>query len=165
MQSRLHTGAALFVAVVCCFAIGLFAAWALHGFSWTSPHPHETAAPPATAAQKRPRALVPRRARVRPRRHPSPHLTLVGTGGASWVSVRAGSPTGRTLYEGLISPSQHVSVPGARFVIRVQGGGNLDAMFGRRQVDLTPYEMQDVLVTAGGVRLLTSAPPPPVVAS
>jgi hypothetical protein len=81
------------------------------------------------------------------------------------VSVRAGSSTGRTLYEGLLSRSQRISVPGARFVVRFQGGGNLDAMLGARRVNLAPYELRDVLITAAGIRVLTSRPPARIVAS
>lgn len=159
MRTRLHPADATALAVICCFAVGLFAVWASHNFTWSSSHKHKAAAPvhrPNKPPAKRPHVAVPRPAPKH--RRAAPHLTLVATGGASWVSVRAGSPSGRTLYEGLLSPRQRLTLPGKRFVARVQGGANLDALLGKRRVNLGPYEMREVLITGAGIRVLTTRP-------
>jgi len=164
MRARLHPADATLVAVICCFSVGLFAAWAAHGFSWSSGRAHRAAAPVhRKAAAPRPRVVAPRRT-IR-HVHASPHLTLYAARGATWVSVRAGTRSGRTLYEGLLSPQQRISVPGRQFVVRSQGAGNLEAVLGTHRVDLAPYELRDVLITPSGVRLLAGNPPAPIVAS
>src|SRR5438046_1188481 len=102
MRTRLHPADAMVLAVICCFAVGLFAVWAAHDFTWPA-RKHKAEAPvlrqPRTAPAHKPHVAVrpPRPAH----RRPSPHLTLFAARGAAWVSVRAGaSITGRTLYEG-----------------------------------------------------------------
>ena len=163
MRTRLHPADATLVAVICCFAIGLFAAWAAHGFTWSSSHKVVSAPEHKPRAQRQRVVVTP--PHLHPHRRTSPHLTLVATRGASWVSVRAGSATGRTLYEGLLSPRERITLPGKRFVARVQGGGNLDAVLGTHRVNLAPYELRDVLITAAGIRLLADHSPAPIVAS
>jgi hypothetical protein len=164
MRARLHPADATLVAVISCFSVGLFAAWAAHGFSWSSAREHRVAVPVhRKAATPRPRIVAPRR--TIPRVHASPHLTLYAARGATWVSVRAGTQSGRTLYEGLLSPRQRISVPGRRFVVRSQGAANLDAVLGTHRVNLSRYELRDVLITPSGIRLLAGKPAAPIVAS
>jgi hypothetical protein len=167
----------MFLAVVCCFAVAVVGVWAAHDFTWSSPRKHQAtvASPkPSKPPQRRPHVVAPRvphRPHAVAPRHiaphaPSPsHLTLVAARGPSWVSVRAGSPTGRTLFEGLLEPRRRVTLPGRRFVARVQGGSNLDVVLGARRVNLAPYEMREVLITPGGVRLLAASAPVRIVAS
>src|SRR5439155_16646037 len=114
MRTRLHPADATLVAVIGCFAVGLFAVWAAHGFTWSSPH-RVVSAPEHKPRARRQRVVVTPRHHIRHRRT-TPHLTLVATRGASWVSVRAGSATGRMLYEGLLSPRERITLPGKRFV-------------------------------------------------
>ena len=167
MGPRLYPADAVLLTVVACFAAGLVALWVVHGFTWShAQRARRTAGAPRNAAPAReappsPRAAAPRRAV--PHRPASPHLTLVAVRGALWVSVRAGSPTGRTLFEGLLEPNRRITLPGSRFVARVQGVSNLDAVLGHRRVNLAPYEMRDVLITPAGVRVLAASRP--VVAS
>jgi hypothetical protein len=158
MQTRLQPADAIVLAVICCFAAGLFAVWAAHDFTWSS-RKRKAEAPvhqPRKAPAHKPRVAVrpPRPAD----RRPSPHLTLFAARGAAWVSVRAGSITGRTLYEGLLSPRQRLTLPGKRFVVRVQGGSNLDAMLGKHRVNLGPHELRDMLITTSGIRVLATRP-------
>jgi hypothetical protein len=167
------------LAVACCFGAGLFLTWAANGFRWSSParpaaaahpvavprtsvaRPTSVASPPTPSAPK-PRSAKP--ARAKPRLKPSSSrlgvtLTLVATRGSAWVSLHAGSPAGRTLYEGLLPSRRKITVTGPRFAARFQASSNLVALIGGRRSNLGRYELRNVVITRSGIRLLASARP------
>ena len=153
------------LAVACCFGIGLFLAWATNGFTWSS-HERRAAAraaevPSTSVARPQPRPRQPPRPQPKPKAHPHPSgvtLTLVAARGSAWVSLHAGSPSGKTLYEGLLARRGRITVTGPRFAARFQASSNLVAVIGGRRADLGRYELQDVLITRAGIRLLAVAP-------
>lgn len=160
----------LVLAAAACLAAGLFAVWAANGFSWTSSSPrkaavrrqpvvarHRPAPVPAAAPRPKPAARPPRA---------RPTLTLVAARGPAWVSIRA---RGRTVYEGLLSPRQRLTLSGPAYVARFQASANLVARVDGRRADLRPYELRRVAITRRGIRLLAGSPspsgPPAVLAS
>lgn len=152
------------LAAACCFGTGLFLAWAANGFTWSS---RERAAavrtntvPSTNVARPQPRPQPAPQPESKPKPSPqssSAMLTLVAARGSAWVSLRAGSPTGKTLYEGLLAPRRKITIREPRVVARFQAGSNLVAVVGGRRADLARYELRDVIITRAGIRLLAVA--------
>lgn len=167
MDRRVLANADVLLLVLACAAgAGLFLVWAARGFTWTS-HPEV-----AAKTVKRTPPVVPSRPTKPERKRHLPRsgvtLTLVATRGAAWVSLRAGSPSGRMVYEGLLPRRKKITVTGARFFGRFQASSNLVALLGGRRANLAPYELRDVLITKTGIRLLAAPRPanaPAVIAS
>jgi hypothetical protein len=149
------------LAAACCFGTGLFLAWTANGFTWSS-REQPTAAPtntvPSTNVARPPARPQPRpRSAPRPAHGSSAMLTLVAARGSAWVSLRAGSPSGKTLYEGLLALRRKITIREPRVVARFQAGSNLVAVVGGRRADLARYELRDVIITRVGIRLLAVA--------
>jgi cytoskeleton protein RodZ len=113
-----------------------------------SPPPRASPAAPAPAPQPR----------VRQRRRPkrASTLTLVASRGDCWLSVRAGSQEGRTLFESTLAAGKRLRFGLRRPLwIRLGAPWNLDATVRGARVSL-PSVTADVLVTASGVRVESS---------
>jgi hypothetical protein len=76
----------------------------------------------------------------------SAQIALVAARGPCWLSVRAGSETGRFLYERTLAQGQSVRFPGTRLWIRLGAPWNLDAMLNGKRVQL-PGSIANVVVT------------------
>ena len=90
-------------------------------------------------------------------------LSLVARFGNSWLAVRRGSATSRTVYEGTLTEGRSLHFRGKRLWLRLGAPHNLAARLGARRVDL-PESTSTVLVTRKGLRVVrTSQPftPPP----
>jgi hypothetical protein len=155
-------------AVVAVFTTGLFIAWAAHGFTWSAGHQRRTALAHRSVPARR--AATPARPaandrgagrRPRSRRHAAVQLSVVAARGEAWLSIREGSATGRTLYEGLLARRHGIKVAGSRLVVSLGASANLDAKLGRRSTDLAPYAMRQVTITASGIHAAPVAPGPP----
>ena len=82
-----------------------------------------------------------------------PPLALTAARGPCWLSVRVGSSSGKTIYEGTLQPGQTVLF-GLRspLWIRIGAPWNVDAAIGKRSMNASlPSLTGDVLVSAGGV--------------
>lgn len=126
------------------------AAWQL---SSGGGHPHERASfiPPVThirattAAAPAPSAETQKPARAR--------ITLVAARGPCWLSVRAGSESGRVLYERMLQTGERARFAATRLWIRIGAPWNIDATLDGKAVAL-PNALGNVIVTQHGVRPL-----------
>jgi hypothetical protein len=76
----------------------------------------------------------------------SAQIALVAARGPCWLLVRAGSETGRSLYERTLEQGQSVRFSGTRLWIRLGAPWNLDAMLNGKRVQL-PGSIANVVVT------------------
>ena len=135
------------VAIPLVVGIGLLA-WQLasrggHGhrraaFLPTVPHVRATT---ATAPASSSPAQQPARARI----------TLVAARGPCWLSVRAGSESGRVLYERMLQTGERAAFAATRLWIRIGAPWNIDATLEGKPVAL-PNALGNVLVTQRGIR-------------
>jgi hypothetical protein len=84
-------------------------------------------------------------------------LVLRAARGDSWVQVRAGSATGRVLYEGFLFSGERRRFEAKQLWLRVGIGGNLDARLNGKPLKGLPAGTGDVLITADGVETLALA--------
>jgi hypothetical protein len=82
-------------------------------------------------------------------------LRLRAAGGDCWLSVRAGSASGKLLFEGFLFRGESRRFEAKRVWIRVGNGGNLAARLNGERLEGLPAGTGDVLVTADGARTLT----------
>jgi cell division septum initiation protein DivIVA len=87
---------------------------------------------------------------------PPPPVALVvrAAGGDSWLSVRAGSASGRLLFEGFLFRGESRRFEAERVWMRVGRGGNLAARLNGKPLRGLPAGTGDVLVTADGAETL-----------
>jgi hypothetical protein len=84
-------------------------------------------------------------------------LTISATRGDCWVRVRAGSATGRLLYEGTVQQGQTQRfVKWKRLWVEVGAPTNLDVRLNGRAVRNFPERHSIVIVTAKGVRTVST---------
>jgi cytoskeleton protein RodZ len=104
---------------------------------------HRTAfsRPPPPASTATPRPAPPTTTKSK-----SAQIALVAARGPCWLSVRAGSETGRSLYERTLDQGHSVRFSGTRLWIRLGAPWNLDAMLNGKRVQL-PGSIANVVVT------------------
>jgi DivIVA protein/Domain of unknown function (DUF4115) len=117
----------------------------------TTAEPVETAEPVATTAVEPPATTAEELAPVAPTRFA---LVLRASGGDCWLSVRAGSASGRLLFEGFLFNGESRRFEARRVWMRVGSGGNLAARLNGKPLRGLPAGTGDVLVTADGARTL-----------
>lgn len=101
------------------------------------------AEPPATTSAE---PVAPPPARVA--------LLVRAAGGDSWLSVRAGSASGKLLFEGFLFDGESRRFEAKRVWMRVGNGGNLAARLNGEPLRGLPAGTGDVLVTADGAQTL-----------
>jgi hypothetical protein len=111
-------------------------------------HHHAAAAQPP-APHVKVSTVTRTRPVVTPARATKVQLALVAARGPCWVSVRLGSETGRTLYEGTLEQGRSARFAGARMWIRLGAPWNLDATLNGKDVEL-PGSVANILVTRAG---------------
>ena len=111
----------------------------------TSPATTSTAAP-TEAAPAQPERRKARKAK----------LVLTATEGPSWIEVRAGSVRGETLYEGTLELGQTQRFVRKRLWVNFGSPANLRVRLNGRAVRNVPTTNSVVLVTARGVRTLST---------
>ena len=84
-------------------------------------------------------------------------IVLVAARGNCWVQVRAGSVNGRELYEGTVETGEAQRFAGKRIWMLLGAPENLDVTLNGRRVNNLPKGTSVVLVTARGVRTVSSA--------
>jgi helix-turn-helix protein/uncharacterized protein DUF4115 len=84
-------------------------------------------------------------------------LVLTAAEGPCWMEVRAGSVNGETLYEGTLELGQAQRFTGRRIWINVGNPANLRVRLNGRVVGDLPRRSAVVLVTAKGIRTLSTA--------
>jgi cell division initiation protein len=82
-------------------------------------------------------------------------LTLRAEAGDCWMIVRAGSATGKVLYEGFLAMGTAERFAGTRFWLRLGAPGNLAVTVNGRDVENFPDSTAEVIVTADGVRTVS----------
>lgn len=111
----------------------------------TQPASGETTEPPATTAETTP--AEPGTAR----------LVLTAARGDCWVQVRAGSVSGRLLFEGTLEQGQAKRFTRKRLWLEVGAASNLNVRLNGRRVQSFPQGPAIVVVTAKGVRTVSTA--------
>lgn len=111
----------------------------------------EAAEPAATTAAEPPTTAE------EPGPPPAPVALLVrAAGGDCWLSVRAGSESGKLLFEGFLFEGESRRFEAKRVWMRVGNGGNLAARLNGTPLRGLPAGTGDVLVTADGAQTLAS---------
>jgi hypothetical protein len=82
---------------------------------------------------------------------------LTAADGPCWMEVRAGSVNGETLYEGTLELGQAQRFTGRRIWVELGNPANLRVRLNGRAVRDFPTAGSVVLVTAQGVRTLSTA--------
>ncbi|MEX0816165.1 MAG: RodZ domain-containing protein [Gaiellales bacterium] len=115
----------------------------------TQPASGETTEPPATTAETTPTepATAPQLAR----------LVLTAARGDCWVQVRAGSVSGRLLFEGTLEQGQAKRFTRKRLWLEVGAASNLNVRLNGRRAQSFPQGPAIVVVTARGVRTVSTA--------
>jgi hypothetical protein len=101
--------------------------------------------PPATPVASRTPTTGPARATTA-------LLELTAARGDCWLSVHAGSPAGKVLYEGVLTSGRSIRVQGDRLWVRLGAGANLDLTLNGRKVAALPVGTADVVVTPSRIR-------------
>ena len=139
------------VAVTVLVVVGLAG---LGGGPKPNPNPiMETERDPGTTsvAETTPAPPAPRQKARRAR------LVLTAADGPCWMEVRAGSVNGETLYEGTLELGQAQRFTGRRIWVELGNPANLRVRLNGRAVRDFPTAGSVVLVTAQGVRTLSTA--------
>jgi hypothetical protein len=79
-------------------------------------------------------------------------LVLRAARGDCWLSVRAGSPDGNVLYEGVLVSGKSVSVRGERLWVRLGAASNLDLTLNGKRLTSLAAGTFDVVATPRGIR-------------
>lgn len=153
LEARPRTIAVLAAAVLVPVVLGL-AAWRLTS-SGGAPSAGSAArvTVPAASTETRQSAAGATAAASRPPRPRRVHLVLEAARGDSWVLARAGSETGRVLYEATLPSGESIRLHGRRLWLRLGAPWNLDARLNGRPIAL-PGEVASVLVSPRGIRLV-----------
>ena len=88
---------------------------------------------------------------------PRARIVLVAARGNCWMQVRAGSVNGRELYEGTLEAGEVQRFVGKRIWMLLGVPENLDVTLNGKRVNNVPEGTSVVLVTAEGVRTVSSA--------
>jgi Domain of unknown function (DUF4115) len=89
--------------------------------------------------------------------HPKPIVVrFTATRSDSWVQVRAGSSTGRVLFQSLVRTGQSFRVRGSRLWARFGSLGNIDLSINGRAIHPALNGTVDAVITASGLQV---APP------
>jgi cytoskeleton protein RodZ len=115
----------------------------------TQPASGETKEGPATTQETAPTEPGTEQALAR--------LVLTAARGDCWVQVRAGSVSGRLLFEGTLEQGQAKRFTRKRLWLEVGAPSNLNVRLNGRRVQSFPQGPAIVLVTAKGVRTVSTA--------
>lgn len=115
--------------------------------SATQPASGESVEPPATSQE----TTEPITAQ------PVARLVLTAARGDCWVQVRAGSVSGRLLFEGTLEQGQAKRFTRKRLWLEVGAASNLNVRLNGRRVQSFPQGPAIVVVTAKGVRTVSTA--------
>ena len=80
-------------------------------------------------------------------------LVLAASGGSVWLSVRAGSATGKLLFNNTLAAGRRLRFDRRRLWVRVGAPWNLTVNVGGRQLPMPLQATGDMLVTAAGARV------------
>jgi hypothetical protein len=119
-----------YLAVVVTLVALIVPAWQRYS---DGPAPADAAFSPPPVAHLRPLAATRRLVAAAPKPAPKPQsvrIVLVAARGDCWVRVRAGSPTGRVLFEGTVPAGARRAFTGPRLVVLAGAPQNLDVSLG-----------------------------------
>src|SRR6185312_4603048 len=83
---------------------------------------------------------------------PAP-LVLGAAGGDVWLDVRAGSATGKVLFQNTLAPGQHLRFARRRLWVRVGAPWHLTLAAAGKRLPMPLQTTGDMLVTAAGARV------------
>lgn len=132
------------------------AAWQLSGTSGGkqgTPPPPPTTTPTTTASHQS--TQPPKHRHSKPPVTTAPTRALVvASRGSSWLWVRAGGPTGATVYEGTLLQGKTlpVNLKNGSVWIRVGDPPNIDVRLGGKVVPGLPTQVGNVLLTRSGIK-------------
>jgi cytoskeleton protein RodZ len=146
IRRRRLAPAAWLLLVVALAASSALVAWRLSSNGGN----HATSAPPPAQTRTTTRVAPP--AVPRPATHPAlvARIVLVATRGRCWLSVRRGSATGRSVYEGTLEQGRTARFSAPRLWIRIGAPWNVDATLNGKAVQL-PASTGDLVVTPAGL--------------
>jgi len=113
------------------------------GNTGTSPPAGQTTTPPTSATG----VTTPA-----PPAGPAP-LVLGATGGDVWLDVRAGSATGKVLFQSTLAQGRHLRFARRRLWVRVGAPWNLTLAAAGKRLPMPLQTTGDMLVTAAGARV------------
>jgi cytoskeleton protein RodZ len=150
IRRRRFAPAAWVLVVVALAAGSALVAWRLS----SNGSNHATSAPPPAQTPTTTRVAPP--AAPRPATHPArvASIVFVATRGRCWLSVRRGSATGRSVYEGTLEQGRTARFSAPRLWIRIGAPWNVDATSNGKAVQL-PASTGDLVVTPAGLRTPT----------
>jgi hypothetical protein len=110
-----------------------------------------------------------RQERTMPAPRPRELIVLRTVGGASWLSLRLGSASGRLLFEGTLPPGRVIRLGRGPIWVQVGVPRSVAVSLGRRPLRTLPGSASTVLLSANGLRVLArrvspaaiSVAPPP----
>jgi hypothetical protein len=85
----------------------------------------------------------------------TPQLVITAVRGDSWLSVRVGSASGGTLYQGVLKKGRTVIFKRKRLWIRMGAPQRLDATLDGEALSSLPTRTAAVVVTAAGMRTVS----------
>lgn len=147
---RRHGDVAFYGLLLCVsIAAGVFALWNRERDS-TQPRlaRGRAAAVSTTLASGHRDPLTSRR--VRPHAGSERTLTIRASRGRSWIAIRAGSRTGRVVYEGILERGGTVEEHGTAFWTQIGAVENVDVRVDRHDVRLGRSALSGVLLAVGG---------------
>ena len=113
------------------------------GNTGTTPPAGQTTTPPTSATG----VTTPA-----PPAGPAP-LVLGASGGDVWLDVRAGSATGKVLFQSTLAPGRHLRFARRRLWVRVGAPWNLTLAAAGKRLPMPLQTTGDMLVTAAGARV------------
>jgi hypothetical protein len=111
----------------------------------------------AAVTTSAPEPSVTTTASSRPRPTPSQplaQLTVIASGGDSWLAVRTDSAQGRVLYEGVLAEGSGINVKAKRLWVRFGGASNLTAELNGKPLTL-PAGTYNAFVSSRGLQLVS----------
>jgi cytoskeleton protein RodZ len=143
--------AAVVLVVLAAVAIALLASrGSSSGAPATPPAGRQTGTGPGTATTPAPTGGTSVRT-APPPAGPKP-LVLAASGGDVWLSVRAGSATGRLLFANTLAAGRRLSFARRRLWVRVGAPWNLRVAAGGKRLQVPLQTTGNLLVTAAGAR-------------
>ena len=82
-------------------------------------------------------------------------LVITADAGDCWLQVRAGSAVGRLLYDGFLFQGDKERFTAKRLWVRLGNPGNVSATLAGKPIENLPPGTGDMVVTAGGVKVVS----------
>ena len=143
--------AAVVLALVAAAAVAILASRGSSSGAPAPPPPGKTGNTPPAGSSTTPPTTGATAPTTPPRAGPAP-LVLDAKGGDVWLTVRAGSATGKVLFENTLAAGRHLRFARRRLWVRVGAPWNLTLAARGKRLPMPLQATGDMLVTAAGAR-------------